>query len=179
MFVLSQVCAILAGAFIVPSYFVKNKITVLCCGIACNLMFSLQYFFLHAYTGTIINLVMILPLIWYFFFNQRKRKIPIYVLILCEGVSIVCTLLSWANFISIFPLFASMTYIFATWQDNLLIYKWLSIVNTGLWNIYAILTFSPFTIVIESILLIVNIIALITEYRNNSAHLNQERNKID
>lgn len=168
MFVASQIMGAIAGLCLLPSYFTKNKVVVLLCGILANIMFALQFFFLKAYTGAIINFILILPVLWYFVYNNTGKKIPMYVLIVCECVAVVCTAITWVGWVSVLPLVASIIYTYSTWQDNLLVYKWLSIVNTICWDIYAIINVSPVTIIIESILVVSNIVAIIIAYKNKN-----------
>ena len=74
MFILSQICAVIAMMILGLTYIIKNKKQILFLCIFSSTMYALQYFLLCAYTGTIINILGIVRAVWFYLTKKQGRE---------------------------------------------------------------------------------------------------------
>lgn len=176
MYILSQIFAVVAAGFLIPSYFVKRKTVVLILCIASYIAFAIQYFLLQAYVGAVNNIIAILPAVWFYITAQKGIKNKWWALIVVQIVILVPSILTWQNWGSILPIVASISYAYSVWQDNLTVYKWLGFFNTICWLIYAFILVAWVTIAIQIFVLISTIVSLIKHYVQNRNYITLTEN---
>ena len=80
-------------------------------------------------------------------------------------VSIVSAVFTFDGFFSLLSIFATMTYTVSVWQKNSTVYKVLGIFASLLWIAYGIYIMSIFSIILETALLVAELIGTIKAYK--------------
>ena len=88
---LSSILLSCSTGFIVLSLGSRNKRRILIYCLASSIMFSLEYLFLNALEGVIINAIGIIRAIWFFIYDKKGKPIPLYPLI----TLIVLFIITW------------------------------------------------------------------------------------
>ena len=135
MFYVAQLFGIIALVVLVMSFQKDKKGTLLKYQIFSSLLFALQYLFLNAISGCLMNLMTMIRNLIYKKFND---KIPIIYLILVIICMIILSLISYKGIISLLPTFAVILYSIALWQKNLTITRIIEIISCSLYIIYNI-----------------------------------------
>lgn len=118
MFILAQVCGALILLFEILTLLNNNKKRILTYNTLVNSFSLLQYLCLHAYMGAFaISLTFIRNYIFKKY-NDKKRKTPIYWLIILLVLLITFNLSTYDGLISLIPVFTVGIYTIALWQDN-------------------------------------------------------------
>lgn len=167
-YIISQICAIIALAFLGSSYLVKDKSKILILGILATIMYGLEYLFLGALTGVLVNCIGIIRSVTFYYTNKKNKENSLLILIGLELLYIIATIFTWDGFISLIPLFAVLLFTFSTWYRGVKVYKWLAIMVSTLWVMYGVMLNSVFGYIGESILLITEIVGLIIYYKKTS-----------
>ena len=135
MFYIAQLFGIIALVVLIMSFQKNKKDTLLKYQIFSSLLFALQYLFLNAISGCLMNLM---SLIRNFIYKKFNDKIPIIYLILIIICMIILSLMSYKGIISLLPTFAVILYSVALWQKNLTITRIIEIISCSLYIIYNI-----------------------------------------
>ena len=135
MFYVAQLFGIIALLVLVMSFQKDKKDTLLKYQIFSSLLLALQYLFLNAISGCLMNLM---SLIRNFIYKKFNDKIPIIYLILIIICMIILSLMSYKGIISLLPTFAVILYSVALWQKNLTITRIIEIISCSLYIIYNI-----------------------------------------
>ena len=126
-----------------------------------SIFFSLQYFFLTAWEGMIINAIGIIRATWFFIYNKRNKEIPIYAMISLIASYFVVLIFTYEGIVSFAPFIAASMFTYSIWAKQVIVYKFLAIPISMSWIIYNIYVGSPVGYVCDSILLVIEIGALI------------------
>ena len=135
MFYIAQLFGIIALVVLIMSFQKNKKDTLLKYQIFSSLLFALQYLFLNAISGCLMNLMTMIRNLIYKKFNN---KIPIIYLILIIIGMIILSLMSYNGIISLLPTLAVIIYSIALWQKNLTIIRIAEIISCSLFIIYNI-----------------------------------------
>ena len=135
MFYIAQLFGIIALIVLMMSFQKNQKDTLLKYQIFSSLLFALQYLFLNAISGCLMNLMTMIRNLIYKKFND---KIPIIYLVLIIICMIILSLVSYNGIISLLPTLAVLLYSIALWQSNLTITRITEIVSCLLFIIYNI-----------------------------------------
>lgn len=165
MFILSQICAIIAMMILGLTYIIKNKKQILFLCIFSSTMYALQYFLLCAYTGTIINILGIVRAVWFYLTKKQGRENTLTSLIILDLMFVLGTIVTWDGTLSLLPCISLLIFTYATWHEDVKMYKWLVLPVSALWIIYNALVGSIVGWISESILLVVGIVGLLLYYK--------------
>lgn len=160
-FILSQIFVVLGIAFIVLSLWSRNKRTILIFCLVSSLMFALQYLFLNAIEGVVINALGILRGIWFFIYDKKEKPIPVYPLIILISLFLISMIFTYEGLVSFTPFIAASLLTYSIWDHRVLVYKTCAIPISACWIIYNIYVGSVFGYISDSILLTIEICALI------------------
>ncbi len=164
-YIVSQICAIVAMILFGMTYLVKDKKVVLILAIMFSILYGTQYLLLNALSGFLMNMVSIIRNIWFYINAKKKKKNNIIVLITLIVITIILGSISLKSVFSMFSILATIIYTYSIWQDEIKVYRWLSIPTSISWIIYNIYSNTLFGIISESILLIIEIIGIIKLYQ--------------
>ena len=166
-YVLSQVFVILAVVCLGTTYLLKDKRIILLLSILVAIFYGLEYLFLGALTGLLMNIVSVIRNIWFYINAKKKKKNSIIVLIVLFIIAIGLGLMSFKNIFSIFPIISTLLYTYSIWQDDVKKYRWIAIPMSLSWITYNISVSSIFGVITEIILLIFEIIGIVKLRRKN------------
>lgn len=132
MFWIGQVLGIIALIVLIISFQINNKSKLLKLQTVSSFFFALQYIFLHAYSGALMNFIVLLRN--YLFQKNISKKI----LILILGLIVISSFLTFNGVISILPIIASIEYTIALSKPNLKIIRIAEIISCLFYLIYNI-----------------------------------------
>lgn len=133
-FWVAQFFGFVALVILIISFQRNSKFFLLKYQIFSSLLYSIQYVFLGAFTGCLMNLSCMIRNI---IFNNYK-KVPLYWLIIVLFLMILFSIFTFDGFISLLPMFAVVFYSIALWNGNLKIIRIIEMVSCILFIIYNI-----------------------------------------
>ena len=136
MNIIAQIFGFIALVLYIISLQINNKKKLLIFLAITNIFYSLQYLMLDAYSGLFISLVGMFRSIIFLKFEQEKKDIPIYVLLLIFGIILYSGILSYNTMLSIIPISMGFIYSWATWQKNMKRFRIVCILNASSWLLY-------------------------------------------
>ena len=122
-----------------------------------SFLYALQYTFLGAYTGSLMNLTCMAR---NFIFNKYNNKVPIYWLIIIVLLMITFSLITYVGIISLLPMFAVVLYSIAVWHGNLKLIRYTEVFSCGLFIVYNIKVLAITGLIATIIELIAALIAI-------------------
>ena len=159
---LSQVFVLIATVFIGCSYRAKSKKNVmLLCVIYC-VFYSTHYLLLGAYTGMLMSLISASRNILFYFNAKKGKKNRLSVLLFFAGIALVAGFYSYEDVFSILSMSANILSTYSIWQDDVYKYRLLAVPVSICFILYAIRIQSVFSIIVEFVLLIVEIVSIIS-----------------
>ena len=132
MFWIGQIMGIIALVILILSFQINNKKRLLTLQIFSSLFFALQYLFLGAISGCLMNMMTSIRNIVF-----RKFKNIVYLIIIIV-IMIMMSIFSYNGLISLLPGIAVIIYSIALWQDNLTITRITEVISCLLFIIYNI-----------------------------------------
>lgn len=168
-YIISQVFVVFAMIFSGRTYHIKNKVEILLLNIFSCLCFVAEYALIGAWTGALMNFILTVSTVWLYFENKNKIKnrytsiISIMILLIFAGV------FTYQNWFSIISIVATTIFIYAAWQNNYKVYRWISFISNSLWVWYNVLIKSLLGIIAECILLIIAIVGVVRIYKKGEA----------
>lgn len=135
MFYIAQIIGAIALIILIMSFQKNKKETLLKYQIFSSLLFALQYLFLNAMSGCLMNLMTMIRNLIYKKFNDKIPIIYLILVILCMGI---LSVFSYNGLISLLPTIAVMIYSIALWQKNLTITRITEVISCLLFIIYNI-----------------------------------------
>ena len=136
---------------------------------------------LSAWTGLALNAVGIVRTLLFMFLSKKNQtekpnKADWISLIVILIVSIIGTILTYETYYSLFALLCCILFTIATWQRSVKVYKILGIGISISGILYSIFVNSIMAVILESVVLMVNIINLIRIYVFKKEINNIEKN---
>ena len=165
-FIASQILVLFAFISIGISYLMDEKKYILFLAMIYCVFYALQYLLLGAYTGTLIVTVSLIRNLIFYINDKKHKKNNIFVLFSLIIIAIIFGLLSYVNIYCIFPIIASILSTYSLWQENIKLYKYIAILVSVCYIIYAISVPSISAVIMEAILLILEIIGIIKYIKN-------------
>jgi len=179
-YILSQVFVILSYTFLAATYLTKKRKWILFFSIVAVVFNGVSYFFLKAWAGLGVTAVALLRNI-IFMIQEKVDKIEEYmywdylILAFLVGVTVTSAVLTYNGFFSLFTTFASLAYTVSIWQKNITVYEILGVVSCVFSLAYYAFIGSFFGIILESALMIVEIIGTIKYFKEKR---NQEAKEV-
>ena len=134
-FIIAQLFGLFALIVLIISFNTKNKKRLLKYQIFSCLLYGLQYLFLKAYTGFLMNIVC---MIRNYLFYKSKKKIPIYYLIIIISLIIILGIISYKDIFSLLPISAVILYTIALFKGNTKIIRIFELICCLLYLLYNI-----------------------------------------
>lgn len=120
---------------------------------------------LGAISDFTMNMVSIIRNIWFYPNAKANKKNDITIFIVLCVLSIIIGVCSFDGIFSILPVIITIIFTYSVWQDNNKVYCLLALPMSIMWITYNTYCQSLFGIIAESILLILEIIAVIKIYQ--------------
>lgn len=160
LFILAQICGIIALILTVIAVQFKTKEKIVMCSVFANIVVAIQYFLLNAITGTVVSIINTIRCIIFYYYKKKDMKPSIIILLIFEIIAVISGIMSWQNIWSIIPIIVTIIYTYGLWQDNVKVIR----ITTGIagfgWAIYDIIVMAYVGAVQETSQLISAIISL-------------------
>lgn len=172
-YILSQVFIVINYLLIAITYLVKNRKLILIYNFAALIANGISFFFLSAWSGLAMCAVAIIRNIVFLIQNKfdKSEKIKLVdwiILAVLTVISIVSAYFTYEGWLSMLSVFATYLFTISVWQKNTNVYKFMGGAVSILWIAYNIFIKSLFGIICESILFVVEIIAIINIFIQKS-----------
>lgn len=163
LFILAQICGIIALILTVISVQFKEKEKIMICMILANVIVAIQYFLLNALTGAVISLLNTIRCIVFYTYKKKNKNPSLMTLVIFEIIAILSGMVTWQDMWSLIPIVVTVIYTYGLWQDNVKIIRiTTAIVGLG-WAIYNIVVQAFVGAIQETAQLISALIALYKE----------------
>lgn len=169
IYILSQIFVIINYAFLMISYQLKNRKSILIVNLISIIATGISFALLGGYSGVGMSLISILRNL-IFMIDERKNgirstinKSDIIILIFIYLLSLICSFWTYNGIWSLMSVFASVVYTYSIWQKSTKVYKILGIPVCIFSLIYNIYLKSILGIILETILTISAIVGFIRE----------------
>lgn len=160
LFILAQICGIIALILTVISVQFKEKEKIMICMILANVIVAIQYFLLNALTGAVISILNTIRCIVFYTYKKKNKNPSLMTLIIFEIIAILSGMVTWQDMWSFIPIVITVIYTYGLWQDNVKIIR-ITTVIVGLgWTIYNIVVHAFVGAIQETAQLISAVIAL-------------------
>lgn len=116
-FIIAQIIGIIALIFLAISLKNNNKKKLLKYQMFSSLSYALQYVFLGAYTGCLMNLACVFRN--YIFNKYDNKKIPLYWLIIIIAIMIILSIITYNGPISLLPTIGVILFSTSLWYGKL------------------------------------------------------------
>lgn len=163
IYILSQLFVIISYILLALTY-LKNKRNEVLIISTCSLIASeISYFLLSAYTGVAMVAIAIIRNIVFYFDNKSDKisKKDILILIILYIITFISAIYTYDGIMSLFSVLETVLYTFSIWQKNTNIYKYIGIPTSISCIIYHIYIKSIFGIILETIVLISEVIGIV------------------
>lgn len=167
LYLISQIFVIIATLILGITYFLKDKVKILILCLFYCLFYGVHYLLLGAFTGSLMNLVSFIRNFWFFRNSKKNKKNGKLLLIILVSISVISCIITYKDIFSIVSMTASILSTYSIWQDNIKVYKILAIPVSICFVLYSIHINSIVAIITETILLIMEIVAIIKLYLDN------------
>ena len=156
-FIIAQIIGIIALIVFMISFQKNTKEKLLKYQMVSSFLYAIQYLFLGAYTGCLMNFTC---MVRNYIFNRYKNKVPIYYLIIVILIMIFLSMLTYSGLISLLPMIAVVLYSCALWYGNLKIVRITDIISCLLFIIYNIKVLAITGLIATFIEMLATIIAI-------------------
>ena len=110
-FVIAQIFGVIGIICSILSMQMKKRKHILILLLMLNLASALNFLFLKGYTSSIICFVAVLEmLINYFFFEKKKKDVPLYLIFIYIIINIILGIIPYTNIIDILPIICATLY---------------------------------------------------------------------
>lgn len=157
-FIIAQIIGILALIILMLSFQKNEKKLLLKYQTTSSFLYAIQYIFLGAYTGSLMNLTC---MVRNFIFNKyNNKKVPIYWLIIIIILMVAFSSITYIGIISLLPMLAVVLYSIAIWYGNLKLIRCTEVISCSLFIVYNIRVLAITGLVATIIELIAALIAI-------------------
>ena len=166
MYYVSQIFVILGYIFLGVTYLLKKRSVILQISLLSLVSTLLGYAFLSAHVGMAMMFVAICRNIIFCVQDVKvksfeNKKNDLFILLFLYLITIILAVFTYEGLFSLLSVLATMVYTYSIWQKNSMVYKILGIPASLLWVCYNIFVNSLFGIILESLLVICEIIGVI------------------
>ena len=170
MEIFAQILSVIGMAVNIISFQQKSQKGVIICQFFGGTLFAISYFFLGAYTGALLNGIVVVRAIIFYLKDKTHATLPVWFFSFV-AVYIACYALSFTVFqkaptttnfiVEILPVIGMTAHSYAYMRDTSAMYRRMSFIASPAWLVYNIVNFSIGGIVCEIISLVSIVIGLI------------------
>lgn len=175
LFILAQICGVIALIFTVASVQFKTKEKIVMCFVFANIAVAIQFFLLNAITGAIISIINTIRCIIFYYYKKKDKKPSLMILLIFEMVAVISGIISWQNIWSIIPIIVTVIYTYGLWQDDVKVIRiTTAIVGLG-WAIYDVIVMAYVGAIQEFSQFVSAIIALVRNKEEKAEEMIEEK----
>lgn len=134
-FIISQIIGVFALALLVISFQKKSRNSLIKLQTGSSLLYSLQYLFLGAFSGSIVHFICAVRNV---IFYKFEKKVPLKYLIITIVVMLSTLFITYDGLISVLPVLATVLYSTALWKGDVKIIRIIDIICCLLFIAYAL-----------------------------------------
>lgn len=164
-YLISQILVILATIVIAITYVSKSRKKILILFIIYNILYGIHYLLLNAFTGFYMNLVSVGRNVFFLFNLKKDKENGIIFLLVLFSIIIGIGIYSYQDFFSLISMSASLLSTYSVWQKNIKSYRYIAVIVSIEFIIYAIHINSLFAIITEVFLLFVELIGVYLNHK--------------
>lgn len=123
MIIVAQIIGLIAFFLFVYSVQVKDKKKLLALQLIANFLYGIQYVLLLAPTAGYMNFISVARCFVFYWYDDKKKKAPIWVLIAFCLLALVVVALSMDSFFTLIPIGITIAYAISSWQNNMKIVR--------------------------------------------------------
>lgn len=138
MYFTAQILGLIGIVIWAISFLLKKKKDILLIQAIANLIYTIEYLLLKAFTASLMNICSFLRLIIYYLFDIKGKKVPKYVLLIFITIILMVGVFTYTNIFNLIPIIIALLYTYALWQDNLFKARIIHIVCAFVWIYYNI-----------------------------------------
>lgn len=171
-YVISQIFVIISYVFLISSYQLKTRKTIVAYSLASIITYGIAYIFMEEYTGLAMSFVALIRNIIFLIDEKKNGKTEkimvkdIFILLFLTIISIIFAIYTYNGFFSLLSVFATMLYTYSVWQKKTSVYKILGLPIGIIWIAYNIYIMSIVGIILETIIASSAIYGYYKEKRN-------------
>ena len=168
LYIVSQVIVVIRYALLGITYGLKNRKSILLFSFASSVANAMVFALLSAWSGFAMSCVSVIRSIAFLVRNKHDKseeftKIDLFILSGLYLISIALAIVSYNGFFSWLSVAATMLYTYSVCQKNSKLYKIIGIPVSVLWICYNIFVESIFGVILESVILVCEIIGVFME----------------
>ena len=167
MNILAQLFGLCALILMFYSYQKDNKKGFLLIQIFANLFYGIQYFLLNAISAMASNIISIIRCTVFYKYENKERKITVYVLLLFEIAIVILGIFTFENIYSVIPVFIACVYTYGSWQKKLKITYSIGVTVAILWIIFNFVV-GAYVAIIGSVIELIGSIIGLMKIRNKN-----------
>lgn len=137
--ILAQVFGFFALIFIVLGYQTESRKRFLFLSMMADVFFGINFALLGAASGVATSVISVIKAFVFYCYEKKKKRAPIFVLVLIEMTIITAGLFTCDSLISVIPIFVSVIYTIGQWQTNLKVSYFMGMIVSILLTIYHML----------------------------------------
>ena len=162
IYIISQIFVIISYTFLSFTYFSKDKKKILIMSCASVLFNAIAFMLLGAMSGLAMSVVGIIRNIIFLIRgkNEKINYVDGLILSFFFAIMIASIIFTYSGVFSMFSILGTIIYTYSAWQKSPRIYKILGIPSSICWIIYNIYVASIFGTILESILLVFEIVGV-------------------
>ena len=139
--VLAQCTAILIIIIMSVGAHAKEQKTFLIYQIVINSLYVAHYALLAATTAVATSVICVVRTAVFFLYQRKGREVPAWLIGVIFVVVVGVGAAAWRNWLSIFPIIATIIYTYGQWQHNVQTARKAVIAGDGCWIVYNIFYF--------------------------------------
>jgi len=163
-FILSQILGVVALLTAIISVQLKEKTKLLFLQIIENTAKILALAFVGGISGAYSETVGLLRKIWFFHTSKNHKLNKLWSLIFFSLLAVLVGVLVWEGPITLLPVIAVILGTFGLWQENIFVLRYIAIIASILYAIYAIIV-GAYTNAISEMFMIVSIIISLIRFK--------------
>lgn len=167
-FILSQILGVVALITAIISVQLKEKTKLLFLQILENTAKILALAFVGGISGAYSETVGLVRKMWFFHTSKNHKLNKLWSLVLFSGLAVVVGILVWEGPITLLPVTAVILGTFGLWQENVFILRYVAIIASILYAIYAIIVGAYTNALSETFMIISIVISLIRFTRKHT-----------
>lgn len=160
MTTLSYIASFVATVLGLIEPFGKKMKTILTLNFLGNLLVGLSYVFICGYSGAAICFTACVQVIINYFFDVRKRKLPVWIIILHATIFFAVNIVTFTYWYDVLALLAALMFVLSVAQSSPKYYRVLYMTNSFLWIFYDFLVKAYGNLVTHIVLFIAITIAI-------------------
>ena len=178
-YILSQLFVIFHYVMLGATYLITSRKKILIFSLISLLLNGVSFIFLSAWSGlATVGIAVTRNII--FLIQNKNRKVDEQntitwvdwlILIVLFVISIILAIFTYNGIFSLLSVIATMVYTVSVWHKDVKVYGILGVVASALWIGYYVFINSIFAVLLESVVLVVEIISVIKNYKNKKLKL--------